>query len=272
MRSKFLTFITASLTVAVSALAAPDSAAHAQAIGLVQKIQRDDYEGNRAALQSDFAALGPLLGDAELSPAVRYWRGFALWRRAINGFNETVDAKEQEADLKGAIDEFAQIPESAAVYGDARIGMVSCLGYLLYLNGGKDPARTQELFAQAGPIAKSAKGAAADNPRLLWVNGPNLWLLPPERGGGQDKAIANYERGLEIVRKTPPATDPLQPSWGEAELLMNLAWSQLNQTRPDVAAAERNARAALALVPHWHYVKDILLPQILAAKAKQAGQ
>ncbi len=122
-----------------------------------------------------------------------------------------------------------------------------------------------------GPIAKSAKASAPDNPRLLWVAGPNLWLTPPERGGGQEKAIANYERGLEIIRKTPPATDPLQPSWGEAELLMNLSWSQLNQTKPDVAAAERNARAALALVPHWHYVKDILLPQILAAKAKQAG-
>ncbi len=95
-----------------------------QVIGLVQKIQRDDYEGNRAALQSDFAELTPFLNDVELSAAVHYWRGFALWRRAINGFNETVDAKEQEADLKGAIDEFALIPEAAAVYGDARIGMV----------------------------------------------------------------------------------------------------------------------------------------------------
>jgi hypothetical protein len=33
-------------------------------------------------------------------------------------------------------------------------------------------------------------------------------------------------------------------------------------------AAERYARDALSVVPYWHYVRDILLPQIVAAKAK----
>ena len=37
----------------------------------------------------------------------------------------------------------------------------------------------------------------------------------------------------------------------------------------DVNAAERYARTALEIVPYWHYVRDILLPQILAAKAKR---
>jgi len=32
--------------------------------------------------------------------------------------------------------------------------------------------------------------------------------------------------------------------------------------------AERQARAALELVPYWHYVRDILLRQIQEAKAK----
>lgn len=47
---------------------------------------------------------------------------------------------------------------------------------------------------------------------------------------------------------------------------MNLAWSNLNKVTADLSAAERNAREALRLVPNWHYVRDILLPQILAAK------
>jgi hypothetical protein len=47
---------------------------------------------------------------------------------------------------------------------------------------------------------------------------------------------------------------------------MSLAWSYQHQTKPDLAAAERNARAALNIVPYWHYVRDILLPQILAAR------
>ena len=36
----------------------------------------------------------------------------------------------------------------------------------------------------------------------------------------------------------------------------------------DVDAAERYAHDALEIVPYWHYVRDILLPQILAAKAE----
>ena len=39
-------------------------------------------------------------------PAWTYWRGFALWRRAINGFNETPYSKDLEEDLNGAIDDF----------------------------------------------------------------------------------------------------------------------------------------------------------------------
>src|SRR5207245_10740589 len=49
---------------------------------------------------------------------------------------------------------------------------------------------------------------------------------------------------------------------------MSLAGANFYRTTPDVAAAEQYARSALALVPYWHYVKDILLPQIAAAKIR----
>jgi hypothetical protein len=65
--------------------------------------------------------------------------------------------------------------------------------------------------------------------------------------------------------------DPLEPSWGEPELLMSLSWSNLNRATPDLRAAEQNAQSALALVPYWHYVRDILMQQIREAKAKQNG-
>jgi hypothetical protein len=47
---------------------------------------------------------------------------------------------------------------------------------------------------------------------------------------------------------------------------MSIAWSHLNDAPPDLDAAESDARAALVLVPNWHYVRDILLPQIGAAR------
>src|SRR5262249_28423584 len=77
-------------------------------------------------------------------------------------------------------------------------------------------------------------------------------------------------QGLEAIRKQKgTASDPLEPSWGEPELLMSLAWCELNRTTPDVNAAEQDAQAALRIVPYWHYVKDMLMPQIQEAKRKQ---
>ena len=42
----------------------------------------------------------------------------------------------------------------------------------------------------------------------------------------------------------------------------------MNKKTSDPNAAESFARGALEIVPSWHYTRDILLPQILAAKAK----
>jgi hypothetical protein len=50
--------------------------------------------------------------------------------------------------------------------------------------------------------------------------------------------------------------------------MMSLAYCYLNMNAADVNAAERYARNALEIVPHWHYMRDILLPQIVAAKAE----
>jgi hypothetical protein len=93
-----------------------------------------------------------------------------------------------------------------------------------------------------------------------------------DRGGGQAKAVETYQKGLETIRSHNGTTsDPLDPSWGEPELLMSLAWSKLNLATPDLKAAEQDAQAALAIVPYWHYVRDILMHQIRDAKAKQNG-
>lgn len=237
-------------------------------IRIVSRVQRADYEGDRVTLKRRYDELAPFLDNKALAARVRYWRGFAMWRRAINGFNDAVDPKELEQDLQKALDEFREVKETEPGFGDAKIAIVSCISLLGYIHQ-KDPERLKELIAELIPAVKEAKAAAPDNPRLPWVLGPNVFISPPERGGGQDKAIEMYEKGLELARKSKASGDRLEPSWGEAELLMNLAYSNLNKNTPDLNLAERQARAALDLVPYWHYVRDILLPQILAAKAKQ---
>ena len=235
---------------------------------IVSRIQHADYEGNQAGMQKGYDELAPFVENAELASRVRYWRGFAMWRKAVNGFNDSVDPNELEQDLKQALDEFKDAQAKDPGFVDAKIGTISCLGYMAFMNR-QDQARAKEFVGQILPVVKEVKEAEPENPRFIWVLGPILWNTPPERGGGQDKAIENYERGLALFEKNrTPVTDPLEPSWGKPELMMNLAYSHLNKTATDVNAAERYARSALEIVPYWHYVRDILLHQILDAKAK----
>jgi len=249
------------------AAATPANDAPEQAARIVAQIQRADYEGDRAAMQRGYDALKPFLEDQKLASRIRYWRGFAQWRRAINGFNDAVDPKELARDLKTALDEFKAAIELDPKFVDAKVGIISSLGFLLFADR-QDEARKKERIEQILATEKEASSMAPDNPRLIWVHGPILWNSPPERGGGQDKAIQNYQRGLEACSKIKTSDDPLEPSWGKPELMMSLAYCYLNTNSADVNAAERYARNALEIVPHWHYVRDILLPQIVAAKAK----
>jgi tetratricopeptide (TPR) repeat protein len=266
----YLGIVAALLVIAPAVFAKPVDSELDAAIKIVKQIQKADYEADRTALHRLYGELASLAGDKELASRVQYWRGFALWRSAINGFNDNADKKDLQRDLNEAVQAFDKSVAADPASVDAKIGIVSCLGILAY-SLEKGSPQQQEHIARIRQTLKEAQGAAPDNPRLLWVLGPVYWNLPAERGGGQDKAIETYEKGLETIRSPKNATsDPLQPSWGEPELLMSLAWSQLNRATPDLKAAEQNAASALQIVPNWHYVRDILMQQIRDAKAKQA--
>lgn len=237
-----------------------------QVTRIVAQIQRADYEGDRAALKRLYDDLAPYAEKKEIASRVKYWRGFALWRVAINGFNEKVDQKEQEETLKQAVTEFDASAKLDANFPEPKIGAASCLGMLAYMHR-TEQEQLQAYLGRFLPLVKEVQASSPENPRLCWILGPMYWNRPAENGGGPAKAIENYNKGLEAIRKNKAAsTDPLDPSWGEPELLMSLAWSALNQPSPDPAAAEKYANSALALVPYWHYVRDILLPQIQKAQ------
>ena len=125
--------------------------------------------------------------------------------------------------------------------------------------------------SQGWTLGQKCRGHRAEqSPPALgaWVNS----LVRSSRTWrGTDKALALQEKGLEAIREHKETdSDPLEPTWGEPELLMSLAWSNLNRTTPDLKAAEQYAQGALKLVPYWHYVRDILIPQIRASQVKAA--
>jgi len=269
-RSIFSIVATVILTISIGvAFGAPGAGDRDAVLKIVTQIQRADYEGDRAALKRLFGELGPYVADAKLGSRVQYWRGFALWRRSLNGFNEAADPKELEEDLNQAVVEFDGAAAKDPAFVDPKFAAGSCLMNLVYLNQ-KNPPRIQELMKKAVPLFAEAQKDAPENPRLLWVLGANYWYYTPERNGPDHaRALQTYQTGLELARKArDEANDPLDPSWGEPELLMNLAWANLHADVPDFAAAEKYAHSALELVPYWHYVRDILIPQIRDAKAK----
>jgi len=245
-----------------------EAAARDEVGQIVERIKRADYEGDRSALKKNYDVLDAFVANKELASRVRYWRGFALWRSAINGANDaTADQNALEAELKQAIDEFKVAAASDPGFVDAKVGMINCLGFIAYFHR-QENERMTELLGQIFPLVKELRTAAPDNPRFRWVMGPILWYTPADRGGGIDKAIANYQHALEVCSQVKPDADNLEPSWGQPELMMSLAYTYLQKSPPDVEAAERYARQALEAVPYWHYLRDILMPQIAAAKTK----
>ena len=271
------TLAVATILIALLSSAFGQKDAHLRVANVVIRIQRADYEGNRAELKTLYERLAPFENEKTISSRVRYWRGFALWRRALNGFNDSVDPKELEQDLVEAAHEFKSAAAADPDFVDAKVAQGSCFSNLIFLNRG-NPSRLPELISQAQQALKEAEGQDPDNPRLAWVRGSNVWYAGQQSEQNQRKAIEIYQRGLAAIRQQRISSDPLQPSWGEPELLMNLAWSDLHRKNPDLKAAQTYAQSALSMVPYWHYVRDILMPQIQNAieanespKAAQSG-
>ena len=252
-------FVIPSLTSMCTALAQTADLRH-EAVTLIEHIRRADYEGRRDALRAlhrKLAALDVSAADSNVLSRLRYWRGFALWRLALNGFNDQVDPQELGLTLEEAVAEFDEALTHDPAFIDAAAGMISCSQALAAVNR-DNPEKLKTIVRRFVPMLQESLARAPDHPRLLWVWGAQQWYQKDQPG-----AIATYEKALQVVRDQNRRTrDPLEPSWGEPELLMTLAWANLNRTPPDRAAAERHAAAALALVPHWRYLRDILIPQI----------
>jgi len=243
----------------------PRESARDKVAQIVREIQRADYGDERTVLQKCFDELTPFLENEELASRVRYWRGFAQWRNTLNGFNDLADPKDLDRLATQGIDEFKESLAKDPDFVDAKVGMIGCLGALVFIHR-TEPDRVQQLQGQISALAKEVKEAAPDNPRVIWVLGPIIRRASPETGGGLDKSIENFQRGLDVCSKIKPSQDALEPAWGKAELMMSLAGSYLMKNPPDATAAERNARSALQLAPNWHFVRDLLLPQIVSAK------
>ena len=232
---------------------------------LVAAVRSADYRGDRDALDRLDAALGRL-PDSPLDEYRSYWRGFARWRRAINGFNEKPMPDDLTSDAEAALGHFKAALAKKPGWIEARLALAGCWGNLVYL-AGKDEAKKQAILAEAIPNGRTLRTDAPDNPRVLWIVGGFQLSAPPPTGGDPVKAAATLRHGVECAWREAlagPAPPAWVPTWGGPENLMMLAYVYAKTALADKPAALASAHGALVSVPEWHYVRDVLLPQIKA--------
>lgn len=252
-----------------------DSASERRLAALVGQVRSADYRGDRPALarlDRELAALP----DGPLDEYREYWRGFALWRRVLNGFSAKPAPDDLSTDIRGAIERFQSALVKHPDWIEARLALVGCWGNAIYL-AGADAEKRKAILEEAAPTFRFIMANAGDNPRALWIKGGMEMAAPPPTGGDYAKAAATLRHGLACAWKESQAlassgAPAWVPTWGGPENLMNLAWAYAKDPKnPDRATALAYADGALTAVPEWHYVREVLLPQIEAMPAAPAA-
>jgi len=257
-----------SLTLLAVALTVPGTESPRDATALttlVSAIRGADFRGEREALRRLAADLDQVKSP-RLGAYRDYWRGFALWRSAINGFNETPTPGDLQADLEGAAQAFRAALKLRPDWIEPKVSLSFCLANLAMLSP-SDTARLTAVRTEVAALGLDLKDErqTQDNPRLLWlIAGTQLF-----QRGDAAAAAGTDRRGLqaardEALRNSRGSTPEWVPAWGAAEHLMSLAYTYSKGALADRELARAYADGALALAPDWHYVRDILVPQIQA--------
>ena len=224
-----------------------------------------DYRGDRPELARLEAELGRV-DVGRLNDYRDYWRGFALWRRAMNGFNEKPAPPDLDADLVKALERFQAALARHPDWDEVKSAMLGAWGNRIFL-AGQDTEKRKKLLEEATEFYEWIMAYEGDNPRVLWIKGGLQMIVPPASGGDWTKAAATLRKGVagawaEASAATPSA--PWAPTWGGAENLMNLAYLYSHLPTPDRATALAYAEGALTKAPQWHFVKNVQLPMIEA--------
>jgi hypothetical protein len=201
------------LTLAVLAPPAAPNAQELRLAALVAEVRSADYRGDRAALARLDEELGKL-GDGPLSDYRDYWRGFALWRRVLNGFNEKPMPEDLGTDVEKALARFKAALAAHPDWIEAKLAMVGLWGNQIFL-AGADAEKRKAILAESGPTFKFIMANAGDNPRALWIRGGMEGWAPPPVGGDFEKAAATLRYGVAcawreaLARPKPPVWVPM---------------------------------------------------------------
>ena len=242
---------------------------------IVTQLMEADYRGDLDALAAARDQLPDPASVGEDAGAVHYWRGFGAWRRANNRMNAPdYDRDLARADLRAALTDFDAVT-AGPFFAYCASAAAGCLMSLMYVDG-RDHGEFAARARRTAALLEAAVAAAPDDPRVLWIQGGRQMWIPAAAGGGRERALATFERGLAAARveagrvtaaDAPGVAASLLPRWGEPELLAAVAYAWSNFEPRDLVLAQRLANRALELRPDWRYARQTLLAGISAAQS-----
>ena len=253
-------------TCVASAATARQSRVERKLVAIKAEAMSADYRADLPKLADVRSRAARWSDDPNFGYLADYWSGFVSWRMVVNGVSAKMSADEAKAHLGRAVVDFESSARKKNDFADAYAGAAAVHGWLAAYNHSDEAAMNREIEAFKRLLNRALE-LEPTNPRALWIQAVPYLVLPPERGGNVDRAIELYRKMLENAGPLKPLS-PL-PDWGKVEAFMSLANAHLIKASPDVDAADVEAHEALRLQPDWHYVRDILIPQIDAKRQTQ---
>ncbi|MEO7363856.1 MAG: hypothetical protein ABI120_26235 [Gemmatimonadaceae bacterium] len=138
-----------------------------------------------------------------------HYRGYANYRRVVHLFRAN-DMQQAGPLIASAIADL-QASSDKLHWAESFALLSGLQGFRIAL----DPSLGQELGMEIGALSGEAARYGPNNPRVLLMAAYSMQNMPPEYGGGLDKARALAERAIAAFASDTPG--PLAPTWGKAE-------------------------------------------------------
>ena len=227
-----------------------------------QMLRAGENGGSLDAMYAAKATFERTLADTSLAAWGHYYIALADYRIAdylLAAGEENKGAASEH--LKDTVDHLQKATEINPQAAEAYSLLSSAYGRQIGLN----PIKGMVLGRRAQKALKKATQLAPDNPRVALCTAIRDFNTPGMFGGSKEKGLQGFQRAAELFAREEPS-DLIQPAWGHSR---TYAWLGLAyQDRGELALARAAFAKALAINPHFSWVKNVLLPELEKAVGK----
>ncbi len=231
---------------------------------LIRRCERAVVVGDGGTLREARTRLSVLLHreGGRPSPAERYAFAYVTWR--LNhwmGYHEGGNGEAGREILEEAQEVLEQLVEEEPGNAEAHALLGSVIGEQI----GNSMWLGMRLGSRAQGALETAHDLDQKNARVALQRGIGFIFTPRLFGGGVDRAEGELRRAAALFA-LEPETSPW-PNWGRADVHVWLGIILMK--REEYPGARRELEAALAIEPEYHWVRDVLLPELGEAESKK---